>query len=175
MNKFKVGDRVYNCKRIGLSPYYISNCGEVISTVTKNKVLKGNISSGYRMLILCYDNKREVARHHHLVMRWWVGIRPIGMVINHLNGVKTDNRLINLEYCTPKQNRDHATVNRLYSSGSTHHNSKLNEELVQKIYKCKEIGLSLNQIARAFEVSKKAISSIFTGKSWKYYKEVLEK
>lgn len=166
-NKFKVGDRVFKAKQITDRPYWVTYCGEVISTVKEPRVLKGGISSGYRTLIITRGGPREVVRHHHLVMRWWVGPRPGGMVINHKNGNKLDNRLPNLEYCTPKQNREHAVAHRLYSSGSKCSWSKLNEEAVLKIRAAYKIGFSLNQLSRAFEVNKKAILQVVHNKTWK--------
>ena len=41
-------------------------------------------------------------------MLTFIGTRPEGMVVNHKNGVKTDNRLENLEYITSRENTIHA-------------------------------------------------------------------
>lgn len=164
--EFKIGDMVFNVRRVGDAPYFISSCGEVISERQK-RVLRGGTSSGYRCLILCHNNQRNMVRHHHLVMRYFIGVRPEGMVINHKNGRKKDNRLSNLEYCTPKQNREHAKVNRLYSSGSRCPWSKLNEESVLLIKRARKIGMSFNQIARAFNVSKATIVHIENGSTWR--------
>lgn len=165
-NPFKVGDR--RAKRIGESPYFITIDGEIVNSRT-GKILKGwGSSAGYRSAIITWEGTREMVRHHHLVMRWFVGPRPPGMVINHKNGIKTDNRLPNLEYCTPKQNRDHAVVNRLYHSGERCSWSKLNGESIHLIRRAYKIGMSNRQLALAFGVSKKAIQQILKGKSWKY-------
>lgn len=147
MNKFKIGDREYQTKQISVLPYWISNCGEVISTVREiPKILRGGLSGNYRSLILTRGGNRDIVRHHHLVMHWWVGPRPIGMVINHKNGNKLDNRLENLEYCTPKENRYVALIKKAY-----------------------DIGMSYNQLARAFKVNKAAILRIINGENWKYH------
>ena len=45
---------------------------------------------------------------HSLVMLMFVGKRPYKHDINHLNGNQSDNRLINLDYCTKSQNAQHA-------------------------------------------------------------------
>jgi len=39
----------------------------------------------------------------------FVGPRPDGAHINHINSNPADNRLENLEYCTPRENMDHGT------------------------------------------------------------------
>ena len=43
---------------------------------------------------------------HAFVLRAFRGLRPAGMVARHLNGIKTDNRLGNLKWGTPGENRD---------------------------------------------------------------------
>ena len=45
---------------------------------------------------------------HRLVLDAFVGEKLKGMQCNHKNGIKTDNKLENLEWVTPSQNRKHA-------------------------------------------------------------------
>lgn len=47
---------------------------------------------------------------HHLVMEAFVGGRPAGMVVNHMDGDKQNNSLANLEYITPTENSNHAIL-----------------------------------------------------------------
>lgn len=45
---------------------------------------------------------------HRIVIAAFIGPAPDGLVVNHKNGVKTDNRVSNLEYVTPEENAWHA-------------------------------------------------------------------
>lgn len=171
MKELKPGDRVA-WKRLPDFDYSVSSAGEIRSERT-GKVLKGGISGGYRTASLIRRNSagaREQiqVRHHHAVMAEFVSVRPPGMVINHKNGIKTDNRLENLEYCTAADNRAHAVAMRLYKSGSRCPWSKLSQEEVALIFRVRDVGMPQTRIARAFGVSKKAIQRILSGKSWKY-------
>ncbi len=49
---------------------------------------------------------------HHAVLLAWVGPRPEGYECDHLNGNGADNRLENLEWVTPEENRRRAVESR---------------------------------------------------------------
>lgn len=170
MKNPKVGEREWRTVE-GFPDYMISNDGELLSLHTKaGKILKGGLNpSGYRTATITRRGKSIFGvRHHQLVARAFIGPRPIGMVINHKDGVKTNNHVDNLEYCTPKENRDHAKIHRLYVSGTRCSWSKLSEEAVMLARKCYETGMSFAQLARAFGVSKRAMQFAIKGKSWAY-------
>lgn len=92
--------------------YQVSNLGRVKSLTgyyknKKNIILKYGLNRGYQRVILCVNKIRKNIHIHQLVMLAFVG-KPNGMQINHINGVKTDNRLCNLEYVTQSENMKHA-------------------------------------------------------------------
>jgi len=62
---------------------------------------------GYRTVGIKTLGKRKTTLVHRLVAEAFLGIQE-GMEVNHKNGEKKDNRLENLEWCTPSQNRKHA-------------------------------------------------------------------
>ncbi|MES5383841.1 HNH endonuclease signature motif containing protein [Mycolicibacterium conceptionense] len=62
-------------------------------------------------------NVGHTAYIHQLVMLAFIGPCPEGLVIRHLNGDCTDNRLLNLRYGTPSDNQHDAVVH------GTHRNS----------------------------------------------------
>lgn len=84
--------------------YKISNFGKVYSYRT-SKMRKAILNRGYMVIGL---GKSQFKIHRLIMMTF----RPIdnyeGLVINHINGIRDDNRIENLEWVTSKQNNDHA-------------------------------------------------------------------
>ena len=65
---------------------------------------------GYcRVRLFDAEGKAKHYAVHRLVMNAFVGI--LDEDINHINEIKTDNRLVNLEYCTRKYNCNYGTRN----------------------------------------------------------------
>ena len=54
---------------------------------------------------------------HHAVALAWIGLMPdAGYVVDHLNGLVTDNRACNLGWVTPEENRKRAKLLRVLRS-----------------------------------------------------------
>ena len=79
--------------------------------------------------------------------------------MNHINSIKNDNRLLNLEWVTHSENIFHG-----YAFGNIE--SKLNETDVLKIKLLLKQGLSQKAIAEKFGVSKSVVSNIKIGKTY---------
>lgn len=58
----------------------------------------------YSMVTLCKDGLRKNIYVHRLVADTFLGVKPKGLVTDHINGDKYDNRLCNLRYVTTREN-----------------------------------------------------------------------
>jgi hypothetical protein len=100
--------------------YKISNMGEVQTSYEKtnisssNKILKGGINShGYRIVTLYKNGIPKSHTVHRLVAEAFLLKDIKRTYVNHKNGIKSDNRSSNLEWCTHSENVSHSYANNL--------------------------------------------------------------
>lgn len=78
----------------------------------KGKFLKPRITNdGYTEVHLSKDNKGKMLRVHRLVCEAFNGPIPEGMQVNHINEIKTDNSLWNLNLMTNQENCNYGRHN----------------------------------------------------------------
>jgi DNA-binding XRE family transcriptional regulator len=149
--------------------YQVSNLGRVKSLnynqTGKERIMKevGN-SSTYLRVGLCKYGKVKTNKIHRLVMLAFVG--ESDLQVNHKNGIKTDNRLKNLEYCTQLENIRHAINTGLINTmGENQVNSKLKTACAERI-KYGHQGMTQESIAKIYGVSRRLIGQIRSGKKW---------
>lgn len=65
---------------------------------------------GYLKVDLHRDHERKSLFVHRLVAHAFVKGYAPGLVVNHLNEIKTDNRVVNLEWCTSRENINYGTA-----------------------------------------------------------------
>ena len=68
---------------------------------------------GYPKVMLCRNGTRTTKSVHSLVAEAFVDGYRDGMQVNHIDGVKTNNRASNLEWVSQADNIRHAYTNRL--------------------------------------------------------------
>ncbi len=89
--------------------YKINKNGDVLSILNKKqKILKPTIdSNGYLYLNLRNNGKTILCRIHRLLAITFIGEKIGYSIVNHINGLKNDNRLENLEWVTFRENVTH--------------------------------------------------------------------
>ncbi|MEH7514128.1 NUMOD4 motif-containing HNH endonuclease [Gottfriedia acidiceleris] len=68
----------------------------------------GTDPNGYNIVVLCPRNKKKSFRVHRLIAKTFIPNRENKRCVNHKNGIKSDNRWINLEWATHSENNKHA-------------------------------------------------------------------
>ena len=84
--------------------YEVSDTGTVRVRSTWRPMRLSSDVDGYRQLTMVGPDGRRTARVHRLVMEAFVGPCPDGLVVDHINGIRHDNRLENLRYVTQAEN-----------------------------------------------------------------------
>lgn len=153
--------------------YEISSLGR-IWTNRQNRLMHQSLSRGYPVIRLSRNRSSELLFVHHVVARAFIGRRPEGSQVDHVNAVKNDNRPENLEYVTPQENDRRATAMGLKASGDrngtrtmpwrkhqgeSHYGAKLSTKQVKTIRSLRDKARQAD-IARRFGVCQSHISNI---------------
>lgn len=133
--------------------YLVSNLGRVKHSYY-GKILKPTINDkGYYSVKLYEPNKVETISVHRLVARSFLNI--CDFEVNHINANKEDNRLVNLELVTRKENLSHAKENGLYVSRKLEESPsfRFTKSMVDDMIEFQNMGYKLKDIAEAFGTS----------------------
>jgi subtilase family serine protease len=147
--------------------YKISNYGRVFS-LSKNIIKKNTLGKrGYYTVDLSLNGKRKNVKIHRLIAIHFIPNPECKKYVNHIDGIKTNNSISNLEWCTAMENNVHAKNNGLNKDfGETHHNSKLSNSDVIGI---RELAgtLTHEEISVRYNTSRKNITKIINRQTWK--------
>lgn len=105
--------------------------------------------------------------YHRIIAECFVSNPHNKSDINHINGIKTDNRAENLEWCTRSENVIHAYQTGLekHVVGINHPSSKLDDNLVRYIRESDKISYKL---AKELGVDSSTIRDIRNNKTWRH-------
>ena len=160
-----------------LDGYEISNMGRlrsvdrIIERGNQKVKYKGKIrklfNDGNGYLIVRIKNR--TLKIHRVVAKYFIQNPNDKKCVNHINGIKTDNRAENLEWVTSSENNKHAfdTGLKTGNKGSRNALSKFTKkeaELIKNEYK--PGWGSISKLARKYKVKWDTISNIVKGVSY---------
>ncbi|MGZ9736509.1 HNH endonuclease signature motif containing protein [Flavobacterium sp. GNP002] len=90
--------------------YTIYEDGRVLGI--KGTFLKPGLSgNGYYTVAICYDGTKKSVPIHRLIAESFIPNPEKKIYVNHINSIRTDNRIENLEWSTPSENAIHMFKN----------------------------------------------------------------
>lgn len=147
--------------------YEVSDLGNVRRAVkylnSTDAPLKQVVTSAYRRVCLSKENKRVNHLVHRLVAQAFIGISD-GLVVNHINGDKFDNRLENLEVVSRAENERHKW--RVLKRGSRN-NVRLSQADASAIREQYKKAKSYRALAAKYGVHYSTIAAIVRGETWR--------
>lgn len=167
----------------GQDLYEVSDHGNVRSWRAQTRKAGGALRAETPHLMAAHNSRRDgkgylsvglprpgggYATHpiHRLVMAAFVGPRPPGLEIAHLNGNPRDNRLVNLRYVTHAENESHKLSHGTRASGEQVNGSRLLGWQVAEIRYLASKGVTQAKIANLFDMTSGHASNIITGRIW---------
>lgn len=157
-----------------LPHYEVSNFGRVRRTSPGRATYAGRLmrpismANGYLKVAPTVDSKNRHCYIHDLVALVFIGAKPIGSSVNHIDGNKQNNCASNLEYVSHAQNMAHAARIGLMARGENHRGSKMTEARVRLLRQQRAQGMSFSKLAREHGLAIGTTYQIAVGKLWSH-------
>lgn len=142
------GDKVYSWRRKG------SHKGMIITPSAKGKQLNHFLFDGYYKVEFGWLGRMVPAQVHRIIWMSRYGRIPANLVIDHKNGIRSDNRLSNLRLVTRKVNTQ---------IGKT---AKLTPDMVKEIRTKYLQGALQVDLAKEYKVRQGHISKVILREVW---------
>lgn len=143
----------------GFESYYISSDGYVFNMKTNKKRKHNKDKYGYFRIVLKENGLIKCFYIHRLIAEYFIYNPKNKPCVNHINGIKTDNSIQNLEWCTVLENNIHAAENGLLSKIHSRP-SGIKKTDVLAIRELHKKGLSQYEISKKYNVCQSHISRL---------------
>lgn len=121
-----------------------------------------NDTNGYLIVLI----RGKCVKIHRLVAQHFIPNPELKKCVNHINGIKTDNRATNLEWCTSSENNKHAYNSGLKRKlkGEKTANSKFTQNEVDQIRaEFSKGSYNFSSLGRKYKVKGDTIANIIRG------------
>ena len=158
-----------------LGIYEVSDQGRVRKLVMRQGrppgLLKGTPRNGYLFVQLNKNKKSTAWFIHRIVLTAFIGPRPPTIHGAHINAVRDDNRLINLHWCTPKENEADKFPLGLDPTGERNAMAKVDDSMVRAIrrdYVPRSRTRCCQGLARRYGICQQSVWNIVKRKTWNH-------
>lgn len=156
--------------------YQISNLGRVKSlskeytksgslSKKKEKILNPHLNkkTNYNHYLLCNNGTKLTHLLHRLVAIHFIENNENKPQVNHINGIRNDNRIENLEWCTVSENQQHKFSILKYKNHTRNLTDKDAENIILTY---KNGGFTQRQLAKKFNSNLTTINRIIKNKAY---------
>lgn len=149
--------------------YCITNYGRLVNTEF-NYVINSNIKRGYHKFRIKYEGKYRYLLKHRLLAKAFIPQNNKEQeYINHRDGNKENNTLLNLEWCTIGENNSHA-----HRTGLIKYNSSITEEEAKQVIMMINEGCTKQEvIERVPKVTSSIYHHIKSKRRWRSLKHLM--
>ena len=150
--------------------YSVSECGNIRNNATGFILKPFMTDRGYLQVSIQFTSRKEriTVNVHKLVARAFIENPNGHPVVNHKDGVKTNNAADNLEWTTHLDNNLHAVKMGLIKSGEDSYLHILQESEVHEIIEKLLKGSRNIELAREYKVAHNTIDDIRCNRSWRF-------
>lgn len=148
--------------------YEVSSDGRVRNVVSGREKSIHLSTNGAYMVNLWRDGAHHPKQVHRLQAFVFLSLEDTSLTVNHKNGVRTDNRIENLEVVTQAENNLHKCRVLGKGRGENCWLSKLKDSDIREIRSLRQKGETQTAIARLFKVDQSVVSRICARKTWSH-------
>lgn len=159
--------------------YEVSDLGRIkrlkrvsmIGKVLKEKLLKPSDTNGYLYVSLSSQSGvRKTLLTHRLVAATFIGKIPEGHDVCHSNGIRSDNRVLNLRYGTRSENMKEAVAHGSLSGSDRSYYARITIDQVKKVKAMLKLGFEFEEISESVLLSVSDSRRAAYGKRYKIFK-----